>query len=83
MAWSAALIRVMREPPITTVATVLAIRHEHLFDASLPNGKLVIAHVPKWLQKKMGPVEVGSRIKLELTPYDFSTARVAGLAEAS
>lgn len=71
----------MREPPILATATILKERHHHLFDAELPNGKIVIAHVPKWLAAKIGNISVGSRVVLELTVYDFSTARIAALAE--
>ena len=71
----------MREPPILGIATILHQRHEHLYDAALPNGKKVIAHVPKWLAQKIGPITVGSKVILELTVFDFSTARIAGLAE--
>ena len=71
----------MREPPILATATILKERHHHLYDAELPNGKIVIAHVPKWLASKIGSISVGSRVVLELTVYDFSTARIAGLTE--
>lgn len=70
----------MREPPILATATILRERHDRLYDAELPNGKKVIAHVPKWLTGKIGAISVGSRVVLELTVYDFSTARIAGLA---
>lgn len=73
----------MREPPILTTATILTVRGDRLYDASLPNGKRVIAHVPKWLLDKVGEIAVGSQVTLELTVYDFSTARIAGLAETS
>lgn len=71
----------MREPPILATATILKERHHHLYDAELPNGKIVIAHVPKWLASKIGNISAGSKVVLELTVYDFSTARIAGLAE--
>jgi translation initiation factor IF-1 len=72
----------MREPPIVAIGTITAIREIHLYDATLPNGKPVIAHVPRWAQTKLGPLNCGTKVTLELTPFDFSTARIAGVVEA-
>lgn len=67
----------MREPPILAPAIILTQRDSFLFDAALPNGKNVIVHVPKWLRDKVGDISIGAKVELELTPYDFSTARIS------
>ena len=63
------------EPPITTQATILEILNDHTCTARLPNGKTVHAHVPK---RTVGPFELiqGAEVTLELSPYDFSRARI-------
>ena len=70
----------MREPPIIATATILNQRDPRLYDASLPNGKSIIVHVPKWLETKLGEIPSGAKVTLELTPFDFSTARIVGMA---
>lgn len=72
----------MREPPILAPATILTRRDMHLFDAALPNGKIVIVHVPKWLREKVGEISIGATVELELTPYDFSTGRISRVLES-
>ena len=73
----------MREPPILAIATILNQRSDHLFDAALPNGKSVIVHVPKWLRDRVKEITVGGKVELELTPFDFSTARISGVVQES
>jgi len=70
----------MTDPPIRTIGTL----HERvgpvLYRASLPNGKSVLAHLSKPLFEAKAEFVDGTRVHLELTPYDFDTARITGEA---
>ncbi len=73
----------MTDPPILAEGTL----HEQigpiLYRATLPNGKPVIAHLSKPLTDSKAIFEPGSRVRLELTPYDFDIARITGCASES
>lgn len=71
----------MHDPPVTAVATLGRCRGPAVFDAFLPNGKSVIAHLPKPLASLAQNLAPGTRVRVELTPYDFDHARIAGLAD--
>jgi translation initiation factor IF-1 len=68
-----------RETPIVGTGIVLTQAGERVYHAALPNGKRVLAHVPRHLVQEIGPLDSGCQVRLELTPYDFSTARIAGI----
>ena len=71
----------MPETPITTTGTVRDVMGASTFHVALPNGKIIVGHLPRRL-KELGPsIEPGRRVALELTPYDFEKARIAGLAD--
>jgi translation initiation factor IF-1 len=69
------------EPPILTTAIVLEPGRDRLYPVALPNGKRCLAHIPPWLKDEIPPLEVGQRVRMEMTPYDFNTGRIAGLVE--
>lgn len=69
----------MHEPPVSTTATVLAPRGANVVVASLPNGKPVVCHLPKALLHLAPALRPGTRLQVELTPYDFDHARIAGV----
>jgi translation initiation factor IF-1 len=54
-----------------------------LYRASLPNGKSILAHLSKPLADAAASFPDGARVVLELTPYDFDSARILGDAEAN
>jgi translation initiation factor IF-1 len=69
-----------REPPITTTATITGTPVGRRFPAELLNGKPVAAFPARGatdLARSLGP---GDRVTVELTPYDFSKARIVGRA---
>lgn len=74
----------MHETPITTSATIVQVRRQGVFDARLPNGKIVCAHLSKSVQtsQRAAPVP-GTPVELALTPYDFETARITAVGAAS
>ena len=49
-----------------------------LYRVQLPNGKSILAHLSKPLAESHAVFQPGDRILLELTPYDFDTARILG-----
>ena len=71
----------MPDPPVTTTAVLHQARGRNSFVATLPNGKPVIAHLPLALSPLAPQLVPGTRVTVELTPYDFDHARIAGLAD--
>ena len=69
------------ESPVRTVATVLHVRKPGVFDVRLPNGKISCAHLPKALAARLDDLVPGSRVIVDLTPFDFDTARISGVAD--
>ena len=67
----------MPEDPIVTEGVVREIVSARLCRAVLKNGKLVLAFPGKAAEAAGLTVAVGDRVELELTPYDFSKARIA------
>jgi translation initiation factor IF-1 len=70
----------MTDPPVRAIGVL----HERvgpvLYRASLPNGKSVLAHLSKPLFEAKAEFADGTRVHLELTPYDFDSARITGEA---
>jgi len=65
--------------PIETTGEVLLIYSERAFQVRLPNGKKVIAHPAKALASRVGEIVPGTKVALEMTPFDFEKARIAGM----
>lgn len=69
----------MYESPVVATAEIVRLRKPGIFDARLPNGKVTCAHLSKALaQEKQGPTE-GDTVRVELTPFDFDTARIVAV----
>lgn len=71
----------MPDATIHTHGTVLETRGPVLYRVSLPNGKIILAHLSKKLADDQAVFSAGQRLLLELTPFDFDTARILGAAE--
>jgi translation initiation factor IF-1 len=71
----------MPETPIETTGLIRRRLGEHVFEISLPNGKVIPGHVPKRLGDLPSSLSAGARVRLEMTPYDFEKARIVGLAD--
>ncbi|NIP95623.1 MAG: translation initiation factor IF-1 [Akkermansiaceae bacterium] len=69
------------EPPIQTTGLIRAALRGSVFEVELPNGKLVVGHLPGRLAGLADSLSPGNRVALEMTPYDFEKARIAGPAE--
>ncbi len=71
----------MPDVSIHTLGEISAILNPVLYRVSLPNGKLIPAHLSKALSQTQAVFAVGQRVVLEMTTYDFDQARILGLAE--
>jgi len=69
-----------REAPIRAEARVVRVLSDRLYEAELPNGKIVNAFVETGAPAAWGNRPPGTTLVLHLTPYDFSHAEVAGIA---
>lgn len=68
----------MPDATIHTCGRVLETLNPVLYRVSLPNGKIILAHLSKRLTEEKTAFCVGENLLLELTPYDFDTARILG-----
>ena len=66
--------------PIRTIGTILFSTGERTYRTALPNGKEIIAHLSRRNAEAWGPLPPQTRVKLELTSYDFSIGRIAGIS---
>ena len=70
----------MPDATIHTLGRVLETRSPVLYRVCLPNGKIILAHLSKRLTEEKATFSVDEPLLLELTPYDFDTARILGRA---
>ncbi len=71
----------MFDPPITAIGVILDSPKPGIYHISLPNGKVIIGHIPKSLRNLHASLTKDIKVTLELTPYDLEKARIVGLAE--
>ncbi len=67
------------EQPVKTQAVVVSIVKTGLFEIELPNGKRSLGHLSKELSQDPPEIEAGSQVAVELTPFDFDSARIAAV----
>lgn len=65
--------------PIHAIGTILSATGDRTYRTRLPNGYEITAHVRPRLAATMGPLAPQTRVKLEMTSYDFSIGRIAGV----
>ena len=68
----------MPDATIHTKARVIAHVKGPLYRVSLPNGKVILAHLSKPLALANAEFHPDDTMRLELTPYDFDQARILG-----
>jgi translation initiation factor IF-1 len=56
--------------------TVVEVLPNGLLQVELANGHRVLGHAPRRERQKLSALRVGNRVKLEMTPFDMSKARV-------
>ena len=61
--------------PIIGKATVIEQLTESIVRASLPNGKIIHAHLPMKIKEKPA-LTIGESILVKMNPYDFSRGRI-------
>lgn len=66
---------------LRTRGTILKSLAPGLYEAVLPNGKAVTAHLSKELAEAPPEIPDGSVVLLELSPYDLDRARIARVEE--
>ncbi len=71
----------MPDATIHTLGTVLEIRGTVLYRVMLPNGKIILAHLSKRLADNAVVFSMDDKVVLEMTPYDFDTARILRLVD--
>jgi len=71
----------MPDATIHTTGEILERCGEVLYRVSLPNGKRILAHLGKELKDGGAAFEPGQSLLLEMTPYDFDTARILGAVD--
>jgi translation initiation factor IF-1 len=47
-----------------------------MFHVELPNKHQVLAHISGKMRKRFIRLSIGDRVKMEMTPYDLSKARI-------
>ncbi len=72
--------RAMPDATIHTHGRILENRGPVLYRVSLPNGKIILAHLSKPLADESAEFQVDDLVLLEMTPYDFDQARILGSA---
>ena len=70
-----------RPNPVVTTGTLLRRTGERTWVTVLPNGAETLSHVPSWRLEEMPDFSDGDKVRLEMTTYDFATARITGPAE--
>jgi translation initiation factor IF-1 len=68
----------MPDATIHTLGRVMELAGPVLYRVSLPNGKTILAHLSKPLADQGAVFSPNQELLLELTPYDFDTARILG-----
>jgi translation initiation factor IF-1 len=56
--------------------TVVKVLPGTMFHVELPNKHQVLAHISGKMRKRFIRIAVGDRVKMEMTPYDISKARI-------
>ncbi|MBC7980122.1 MAG: translation initiation factor IF-1 [Armatimonadetes bacterium] len=71
----------MPEAAIRTIGEIIERKGEILYRVELMNGKVVLGHLSKPLTEANIVFDPGTKVIVELTPYDFDQARILDLAE--
>jgi len=64
------------EGPIETEGKIVAVLPGTMFRVALANEHLVLAHISGKMRKRFIRLTVGDRVKMEMSPYDVTKARI-------
>jgi translation initiation factor IF-1 len=68
--------RLAKEEPIEVVGAVTQVLPGTMFRVALPNGHEVLAHISGKMRKHFVRLTVGDRVRMEMSPYDLTKARI-------
>jgi translation initiation factor IF-1 len=66
----------MAEEVIETEGRIVSVLAGTMFRVELPNQHQVLAHISGKMRKRFIRLTNGDRVKLEMSPYDLSKARI-------
>ena len=64
------------EKAITIEGTILTVLPGTMFRVALANQHSVLAHISGKMRKRFIRLTIGDRVKMEMSPYDTSKARI-------
>ena len=64
------------EPAIPIEGKIVSILPGTMFRVELDNNQVLLAHIPGKMRKRFIRLNLGDRVKLEMSPYDVSKARI-------
>ena len=76
------LFSVAKEEPIELTGTVTQVLPGTMFKVALSNGHEVLAHISGKMRKNWIRINVGDKVKVEMSPYDLGKARWGRTAAA-
>jgi translation initiation factor IF-1 len=65
-----------KEEPIELEGTVTQVLPGTMFRVKLPNGHVVLAHISGKMRKHFIRIAVGDKVRVEMSPYDLTKARI-------
>lgn len=65
-----------KEEPIQLEGTISQVMPGTMFKVKLPNGHEVLAHISGKMRKNWIRIAEGDAVKVEMSPYDLSKARI-------
>ena len=65
-----------KEEPIELTGTVTQVLPGTMFKVALSNGHEVLSHISGKMRKNWIRINVGDRVKVEMSPYDLGKARI-------
>ena len=65
-----------KEEPIELTGSVTQVLPGTMFKVALSNGHQVLAHISGKMRKNWIRINVGDKVKVEMSPYDLGKARI-------
>ena len=69
-------LRMANQDSIETTGIVKDVLPGTMFRVQLSNGHVLLAHISGKMRKNFIRIVPGDKVKLEMSPYDFSKARI-------
>jgi len=70
------LFSVAKEEPIELTGSVTQVLPGTMFKVALSNGHQVLAHISGKMRKNWIRINVGDKVKVQMSPYDLGKARI-------